>query len=310
MTAATYAIYGLRVHSDVPLAAPPASGSSRDLEVRLGAPGPVAPEPAAGRLLAEQRLGGAPAAALTAAASGGYVLRFFRQAEFRIASALDRITVHPDPAAPAGFHEVLLAGSALAFVLCLRGATVLHASAVEHRGRLVGLLGASGQGKSSLAARLCAGGTRLVTDDVLRVSECDGRLVGWPGTACLRLREGAVATAAVFPERARAVTPDRRTAVYPETAGPGPLPLGALTVPHPDRGLATPRFRRLEPVEALTTLLRYPRVVGWCDNEVAARDFRLLARIADSVPVWAARVPWGARFLPEAADRLIATVAE
>jgi len=310
MTARDYRLYGLRVRSAVPLPAPEAAPDrcEPDLRVSLGETRPVPRRPARGQCLAELSLGGRSAAAHVRDDRGNLVLRFYEQAEFRVAGDLEDMIVHPDPHAPNGFPAVLLAGSVLAFVLCMRGATVLHASAVAHEGRVLAIVGASGQGKSSLAARLCARGTPLVTDDVLRLTPTEEGVVGWRGPSCLRLRQAADPLAAEFSAFERDTTPDGRIAVYPPSMAEDTLPLGAALIVRLDRGIDWPVMRRLQPADGLVQLVRYPRVLGWRDNAVAARDFPVLSEVSRSVPVLEARVPWGARYRPDVADALLARV--
>ncbi len=69
---------------------------------------------------------------------------------------------------------VLLAGNLLAIVLGLRGAAVLHASAVELNGAAIAFVGPTGAGKSTAAALLCAAGGAIVGDDAARVEDREG----------------------------------------------------------------------------------------------------------------------------------------
>jgi len=89
------------------------------------------------------------------------------------------VTVHLHPGADLGLVTVLTAGALLAVHLRLRGELVLPASAVQLGGAALAFVRASGMGKSTLAALLCASGHGLVTDDVLRVDPADGP--GRPG---------------------------------------------------------------------------------------------------------------------------------
>src|SRR5439155_11302653 len=89
-----------------------------------------------------------------------------------------------------GVHEVtlrlLLFGPVLAVLLHQRGRLVLHGSAVVLCGAAVGVLGASGWGKSTLAGLLHRRGHRFITDDVVAVDVEHGRTVA-PGIPELRL---------------------------------------------------------------------------------------------------------------------------
>ena len=82
--------------------------------------------------------------------------------------------VHADPDADDGVPSLFL-GGALAAAVALRGACVLHASAVQTENLVIAFVGSSGMGKTTVAALCCASGARLVTDDVLRVTAEQGR---------------------------------------------------------------------------------------------------------------------------------------
>lgn len=59
-----------------------------------------------------------------------------------------------------------------------RGASVLHASAVERDGKVIAICGPSGAGKSSLAAMFVSRGWSLVSDDTVSINADEMTLVG------------------------------------------------------------------------------------------------------------------------------------
>jgi hypothetical protein len=75
----------------------------------------------------------------------------------------------------------LLFAQALPLAAALQGLELFHASAVAFDGRAVGLVAASGAGKSSVAAHLVAGGAAFVTDDVLALEPVDHTVLAHPG---------------------------------------------------------------------------------------------------------------------------------
>ena len=87
---------------------------------------------------------------------------------------------------PTAFSSYI-ANFAISAALMLQGEEPLHATVVELHGRGIGLLGSSGAGKSTLAAYLLAQGGELVTDDMLRITESDGRMFAEPGQPRLKL---------------------------------------------------------------------------------------------------------------------------
>lgn len=83
--------------------------------------------------------------------------------------------------------ERFLVAQVLPLAAVMAGAEVLHASAVLLDDEVLGLVGASGAGKSTLAGELVARGATFFTDDVLAVTDSDGRVIAHPGPNLLRL---------------------------------------------------------------------------------------------------------------------------
>jgi hypothetical protein len=72
--------------------------------------------------------------------------------------------------------------------LCLaRGNQVVHASAVESDGGVLAFAGATGGGKTSLAAELLRRGGKLFADDVLVLERHDDGLIAHPGPPLMNL---------------------------------------------------------------------------------------------------------------------------
>jgi hypothetical protein len=198
----------------------------------------------------------------------------------------------------------LIESSALAALLSFTGTPTLHASAIDVDGRAWALLGASGAGKTTLAAWLCRhGGASLVTDDALRF-DTDG---DWPwcyrGTTTLRLREGARALHASFPNAEIEPEVDGRLLVRPPVSA-GRLPVQALLFPRPSRSLRKVRVEPLTKLETLLEVLAYPRAVGWTIMEPVRRQFELAEFLSRRVPGFRLHVPWGPPFEPSIARQL------
>ena len=224
----------------------------------------------------------------------GYVVRFFGTCDFRIATDLGTIDVHLAPEAPEEVAEILLAGNVLTLLLSMRGEHVLHASAVAMRGKTIAFVGGSGMGKSTLAARMCVAGGRLVTDDVLRVRVHDDHVECFAGSTELRLRADVGRDFHLPGQFTRRTTCDGRWAVTPSLHTSRPDPLFAILIPMFRAGLTAPRCERLSSHGAFIALARYPRILGWRDPRIRQQQFEALGALVERVPVLVAEIPEGA----------------
>lgn len=228
-----------------------------------------------------------------AADDDGWLLRIPELADFCVDGGGRRVVVRPGPTLTDEQLTLLLRGLVLAFVLSVSGECVLHASAVvvDDEGGAVAFAGPSGAGKSTLAAAACASGAPFVTDDVLRVAF--GSAVRWVGTAAeLRLRPGPAEDAAGGVDRwACRRTPDGRWGLRPPTTPLPDGPLRAVVVPRPSAG-GQVVVHRLDPPDAVVTLVGAHRLVHWVDGAMTARQLHHAAAVAATVPVFAVDVPW------------------
>jgi hypothetical protein len=293
---------GIRVRSEIAIDLPGADGEQFDVDVRWGADVTEPTHNQPNDVLAAYQLDDATWYTVTLD-GGRYVLRFKDVGEFVVNAELSQVTVHRLAGGRVELLPILLAGTALALLLTLRGATVLHASAVVLDQCAVAFVGQSGRGKSTVAALLCRHGAKLVTDDVLVVDA--GPPPSCRGDArALRLRAAAfeIAGDAAHDEARR--TSDDRLAFEPDRAGREPLTLGAVVIPSPSRTADEVRLRRLSGSDAFRALLCFPRIHGWRRSEVLQRDFLVLSRLAGAVPVLEAEIPWGPPFADDVSAAL------
>jgi len=61
--------------------------------------------------------------------------------------------------------------------------------------------------------------------------------------------------------------------------------------------------------DALLSLVRFPRVIGWRDGPTSSAQFQLLGELVERVAVAHVAVPWGPPFPPDLADSLRDAVA-
>jgi len=307
-----YRAHGLVISSAVELSLPPGSPAAGepDLVLRCGADRPISShDPPGCRLATLSRPDGTVLYSL-ARDRDRTVLRYPGLCDFVGDPKLVDITVHLHPGVDPGLIPVLAAGALIAVHLKLRHELVLHASAVQLDGRALAFVGASGMGKSTLAAALCRTGCELVADDVLRIDLSDTAVVRvYPGSTESRLRMNARQLADTAPADAVRSTADGRLALRPHACAGEPLPLAACVVPRPSRKAVDVSVQRLLNTQALLRMIQFPRVVGWSEPASTAREFQALADLVEQVPIFEASIPWGPPFRPEVLTELLEAVA-
>lgn len=239
----------------------------------------------------------------------GYIARLFGIADFWISSSLNKVVCHMAPAGNPDYIPIIVPGTIIAFILSMRGECVLHASAVEVDGSAVIFIGASGQGKSTMAAMLCADGGLLITDDVLPVefeaesgsTEC---IFARPSGREIRLREKSASLGYRIDGHVR-TTADLREAVTPKPSDKPKVPFGLVVIPLPDRAIVSPEARRLSSGEAAMALARFHRIEGWRDSSALKNQFSHVSEIARITPVFEVRVPWGPPFADDVGSRVL-----
>ncbi|MHB1710629.1 MAG: hypothetical protein ACYCV7_04395 [Acidimicrobiales bacterium] len=292
-----YDLHGLHVESAVAVGLPVTDRRIVDLDVRLGPAAPVPDSPPEGELLVELPADG-PRALTGVGTETNYVLRIHRLCDFILDRALREIECRPDPDGDPEYLGLLLGGSVLAFLLGLSGECVLHASTVEVAadGSAIAFAGAAGTGKSTLAGLACASGARFIADDLLRVVHDEGP--EWIGGAPeLRLRPGAVeSVGAAGRGWATRCTVDGRVATVPPRTARSRGPLRSIVLPRPSRTARAIGIERLSPLDALLALAHFPRLTLWRSPSVLEVQFDGVWRLASTVPVFIATIPWGPPF--------------
>lgn len=311
MTASTRGacrLYGLDIDSDIDLfVRRPAVRDTPDLRV---VEGPVVRSTGVvpdGELTAQWTTSSGLTASFVRRDDGSQLLRFESTCDVVVDPSASRVTVHMHESTPEEMGGVLVGGTVLSWVLMVRGALLLHASAVDVGGRAVGFVGSSGMGKTTLATLLCRGGGLLLTDDVLRLTpDGHGAHLCSLGATELRLRDAAAALADEFGEDGtRRSTADARQALSVPVAVHEDVPLAALVIPRPNRETPDLTLTRVPPSAAALALLGFPRILGIRDTALLSAQFVQTAELAERVPVLVADVPWGPPFAPDLASRLL-----
>jgi hypothetical protein len=138
-------------------------------------------------------------------------------------------------------------GAAALWALAEKGCLLIHAAALALNGRAVLILGRSGAGKSTLSIAWILSRGKIISDDAVLVTHCNGELFAEPWRKDVALRPGTFsALPDALAERLRGGSRRRRWLVRDEhpDAFCDDLPLGALVLLSTDD--ARPRRSRIE----------------------------------------------------------------
>jgi hypothetical protein len=177
----------------------------------------------------------------------------------------------------------------LAFVLRLRGSVPLHASAVAIDGRALLFVGDSWTGKSSTAAAFSTLGYPMLSDDIVRIDATPGGLVAYPSHS--RLNVWRDSAAALFTSHQWPLSSDTSVKHSLDLVDAGyafqatPVPLEAIYVLGERSSLESPAISPLAPRLALMTLVGHTYGSAFLDRAMRAREFDVLCRLVEEVPV-------------------------
>jgi hypothetical protein len=179
-----------------------------------------------------------------------------------------------------------LAGSLLAFVLRVRGSLLLHASAVAVDGRALLFVGDAWSGKSSTAGAFSVLGYPLVSDDLVRIDARGGDFVAYPCQPRLNVWGDSAAVLFAAPHS----DPHRKRSIDALDAGyrfqPTPVPIDVVYVlAQRVAGREYPGVGQLPPRQALIALTRHTYGGCYLDGVMRAREFEVVARFVERVPV-------------------------
>jgi hypothetical protein len=211
-----------------------------------------------------------------------YLLRFPGLADFEIGADGREVRAWRAPGASQPAVEHLFLNQAEPLALGRQGQFVLHASAVDLGGYAVAFLGASGRGKSTLAASFALAGARFLTDDGLRLRWEGADLIARPAHPSIRLwqdsQEALAATADVAPAL-EYTAKARLLAGESLPHATQPLPVRAFYFLG-DGQAGAPHIGAVRPAAAAAELVRNSFVLDIEEREMLARHFDAIARIA------------------------------
>lgn len=179
----------------------------------------------------------------------------------------------------------------MGFILRLCDVISFHASVVVVEDSAVALLGVAQAGKSTTAATFARLGYPILTDDVAPLIEQADNFLIQPGYPKLCLWPNSVGALYDSPDALQRITPnwDKRHLDLNQEGyhfQQEPLPLAAIYVLNQRADdPAAPFIQSLPPRTALFTLLSHIYIRHVTDKQKHAQDFKLISRVAATVPV-------------------------
>jgi hypothetical protein len=245
---------------------------------------------------------------------GGYHLRFRGLADFDVRPAARQIHGYRPDTTPGHTFNHLLLDQVLPLAIGCAHRFALHASVVNVDGRAVGFLGATRQGKSTLAAALARRGHAVLSDDCCVLCRTATGFDVAPTYPGLRLSPESIngvfgACGTPLPEVAHYSSKQRFV-----PAGSGGcsshrrVPLGALYAIAPRSSLAAATRVRISARTSRESVLEIIGVTFYLDVTDGGRvreGFELAAEAASSCPVRLLTFPWNLAALDAAAGEIV-----
>lgn len=202
--------------------------------------------------------------------------------------------------------RLFLLGSAWAALCYQRGLFPLHASVVQLGSEAVAFCGASGAGKSTIAAWLAQRSYPLVSDDLCRLElPAEGRPRAWPAPAQLRLWSdalGALGWSTTGLERDH-FRIDKFHLPWTEARTAQPVPLRAIYLVEAGE-IGISRMTGMGGLRRTVASVTYRGELLEAMGQAAAH-WRRCTELLRRVPVWEFRRPRGWSAMEAAMDRLI-----
>jgi hypothetical protein len=205
------------------------------------------------------------------------------------------VIVDREASAPELDVRAYLMGNLFAILCHQRGLLPLHASAIATPRGAVAFLGASGAGKSSIAAFLARRGHRILADDICLVDPAaphDQRML--PVAPWLKLWSATLDAMGESSRGLSRIFSDDEKYRYTLQALQAPTPLAELILLERTEGQTEASFERLTPVHALHAMLDLT-YQSWLVRATGRTEqyFLRCGQALDGVRVTRMRRPWG-----------------
>jgi hypothetical protein len=212
-------------------------------------------------------------------------------------------------------NATYLLGPVMGFVMLLRGIVCLHASAVTTGDQAIALLGPAGSGKSTTAAAFSDRGYSILAEDVVTLDDRDDHFLVRPAYPCIRLWPASVKALYGSEADLPKLTPNWEKRYLDLTERPEQFqqqPLRLAAIYHLDQRLEdaeAPFIKSLDNSEALMSLIANTYATKLMDKQMRAREFELLTRVLNNVPVRRVTPHADPIRIPELCDRILSDFA-
>lgn len=181
-----------------------------------------------------------------------------------------------------------LLGPIMGFVMLLRGVVCLHASAVAIGNEAIALLGPAGSGKSTTAAAFSQRGYNVLAEDVVTLDDRGDQFLVRPGYPCIRLWPASVKALYGSEAHLPKLTPnwDKCYLDLKNRFENRSLPLVAIYYLNKrSQDPAAPFVEFLDKSEGFMSVIANTYGTKLMDKHMRAREFRLLDRVLNNVPL-------------------------
>ena len=220
--------------------------------------------------------------------------------QFRLHPASESIEVWSD--SPAGLLLThLVADCVVPFYLSTKKRLVLHGAACQTNVGVVGILGPSGEGKSTLVAYCVSQGLQFLSDDWLPIA-IDGRgpaILAYPAHPSVRLHTAGLETSGIGQGTGLLEDGDynKRWLSLPESWCATAQPLKRLVRLKRSGGKASFSARRLGPEEAFRSVLERAFILEVASPEAWSAVLEITVSATTMLPVYEVVLPEGRRGL-------------
>jgi hypothetical protein len=201
-----------------------------------------------------------------------------------------------------------LLGPVMGFVMLLRGVVCLHASAVAIGNQAIALLGPAGSGKSTTAAAFSQRGYSILAEDVVTLDDRLDHFLVRPGYPCIRLWPASVKVLYGSETHLPKLTPhwDKCYLELNDRFENRPLPLAAIYyLNERSEDPPAPFVETLDRSEGLMSMVANTYATKLMDKQMRAREFGLLTRVLNNVPLRRVTPHTDPLRIPELCDRIL-----